>query len=116
MHDLEISLAPGTTVPAGALAQLVDAVVGGDASAVRERLIVPTQVVAGEVIVPGKVVGAGGPDQTPETEVDLVWVSAGRAPGPDDPQPAGVLEMMFASANGLPDQGTVRISGGTEVA
>ena len=116
MHDLEISLAPGTTVPAGALAQLVDAVVGGDASAVRERLIVPTQVVAGEVIVPGKVVGAGGPDQTPETEVDLVWVSAGRAPGPDDPQPAGVLEMKFASANGLPDQGTVRISGGTEVA
>jgi putative ABC transport system permease protein len=115
MHDLEISLAPGTTAPAGTLAELVDTVAGEDAAAVRERLVLPTQVVAGDVIVPGKIVGAGGPDEGPGTAVDLVWVAAGRAPGPDEPQPAGILEMKFADANGLPDQGTIRISGGTEI-
>ncbi len=43
-------------------------------------------------------------------------MSAGRAPQAGDPRPTGVLEMKFAGANGLPDQGTVTVSGGTEIA
>ncbi len=119
MHDLEVSLAPGTTAPAGVLEGLVRSAAGDELAALRERLVVPTQVVVGDLIVPGKIVGAGGPSLdsvAPDGAVDLVWVSDGRAPGPDDPQPAGILEMKFAAANDLPVVGEVQISGGTAIA
>ena len=116
MHDLEVSLAPGTTAPAGVLEDLARSAGLGDVAAVQERLVVPTQVVVGDIIVPGKILGSGSPDQDPDTAVDTVWVSAGRPPQPGDPMPSGVLEMKFADANGLPDQGAVQVSGGTEIA
>lgn len=120
-HDLELALTPGSTVSQGSLLALLRRL--PDARGIlgaRERLVVPTQVEApGGVLVPGQLVGTG---TGPGPGVDTVSVYAGRGlpsagSGPviAGGMPAVVLERGFAQENNLPDTGTLRISGGTEV-
>jgi putative ABC transport system permease protein len=111
-HDLRAALATGSTVPEGRLLELVRGLPhASQVAAVRERLIVPTQVAAQHgVLVPGEIAGTAegsGPG------VDNVYVSAGHAlTAADDGQPAVILEQGFARQNHLPDSGTLRLSGG----
>ncbi|MGB9373889.1 MAG: FtsX-like permease family protein, partial [Jiangellales bacterium] len=114
MHDLEITLTPGAYLPAGTLRTLVEGSSSASAVAgVAERLVVPTQVSVqspdGEVVVPGRVVGADPSD------IDSVHIDAGRAAEPTDPVPTVVLEQKFAAAHDLPSSGEVRLRGDVEV-
>ena len=114
-HDLRAALATGTTVPEGRLLALVrDLPHASQVTAVRERLIIPTQVEGpGGILVPGEIVGTA---QGSGPGVDDVYVSAGRPlTAADDGQPAVVLEQAFAQQNRLRDTGTLRVSGGTTV-
>jgi putative ABC transport system permease protein len=114
MHDLKLTLTPGAYVPRGTLRGLVEdsasaAVVAGMA----ERLVVPTQVSVqspgGEVLVPGRVVGADPSD------IDTVDIAFGRALDPADAVPTAVLEQKFAAAYDLPSSGDLRLRGEVEV-
>ncbi len=110
-HDLRAALATGSTVAEGRLLALVRGLPHAtEVAAVRERLIIPTQVAAAHgVLVPGELVGTAtgsGPG------VDDVYVSAGRPLAAGDGQPAAILEQAFARQNQLPDTGTLRVSGG----
>src|SRR5512146_3231676 len=91
-HDLRAALATGSTVPEGRLLALVRGLPhASQVAAVRERLIIPTQVSAGrDTLVPGEIAGtaeSGGPS------VDDVYVSAGHpATAAGDGRPAVILE------------------------
>ena len=142
IHDLQVALTPGTTVPEGTLTALVTGAVAdatGDPdsaalTAVRERLVLPTQVVvtlpampdgtvpdadaSGEVLVPGRIVASGpnDPSVTPDDQaVDLVHIDEGRAPNAGDPVPTAVIESKFAHSRNLPSSGSVQISGAVEI-
>jgi len=111
-HDVRVRLSQGTTVDEGRLSAIVGTI-GSAASvgAVRERLVVPTQVGAPRgVLVPGELVGTAtgaGPG------VDGVWVTAGRlSSAAEDGSPVVVLERKFATANALPATGDLVLSGG----
>jgi putative ABC transport system permease protein len=114
-HDLRAALATGSTVPEGRLLALVRGLPhASQVAAVRERLIVPTQVAAPHGMpVPGEIVGTAegaGPG------VDNVYVSAGRPlTAADGGRPVVILEQGFARQNHLPDSGTLRVSGGHAV-
>ena len=114
-HDLRAVLATGSMVPEGRLLALVRGLPqASQVAAVRERLIMPSQVAAPHgVLVPGEIVGTAegsGPG------VDGVYVSAGSPlTAAGDGRPAVVLEEGFARQNHLPDTGTLRVSGGHSV-
>ncbi len=117
VHAVEAALAPGSTTAQGSLARVISSL--PDAAAVtgrRERLVVPTQVEAGNALVPGVIVGSGPP--TGEA-VDGVFLSAG---APLDSRgsaagglPTAVLDLGFARQHGLPQSGTLRVAGGQQV-
>jgi len=114
-HDLRAALATGSTVPEGRLLALVsDLPHASQVAAVRERLIVPTQVEGPrDILVPGEIVGTAegsGPG------VDDVYISAGQPlTAAADGRQAVVLEQAFARQNQLADTGTLRVSGGATV-
>jgi putative ABC transport system permease protein len=114
-HDLRAALAQGSSVPEGRLAALVRGLPhASDITAVRERLIVATQVAGPHgVLVPGEIVGTaigGGPG------VDGVYAAAGRGlSASDDGRPVVVLERGFADQNRYADNGTLRVAGGAAV-
>lgn len=107
MHDLRLQLPEGGFVRTGTLAAVVQGTAG--VATAEERLVVPTQVDASyggrTVLVPGELVGAPS-----EAMVDVVHrvAGAGVAAG-------AVLEAKFAADHGLPDRGTVAVSGGRTV-
>ena len=116
MHDLRVSLAPGSYVRAGTLLRALNMI--GDrrsVTAAEERLVVSTQVDAStshrSIIVPGRVVGA--PLAAP---VDLVSVVNGRGLGSAD-EGAGLvtLERSFAKHYDLPAAGTIILAGARRV-
>ncbi|HET6794720.1 MAG TPA: hypothetical protein VFH45_09775, partial [Acidimicrobiales bacterium] len=114
VHDLRIALTQGTSAAEGSIERVVRSI--PDAAAldgVRERLVVPTQGAAGDILVPGELVGtslAGGP------VVDGVSVAAGRPlTTGDDGAPTVVLDRGFALSNHLPSQGALTLSGGLAV-
>jgi len=114
-HDLHAALATGSTVPEGGLLALVHRLPhASQVAAVRERLIMPTQVEAAHgVLVPGELVGTAGGSGP---GVDDVYVSAGQAlAAANDGKPAVILEQGFVRQNHLPDSGTLRVSGGHAV-
>ena len=143
IHDLQVALTPGTSVPEGTLTSLVSGTVAdvsqGDSdsaalTAVRERLVLPVQVIvtpppqpdgtvpdadaSGKVLVPGRIIAAGpnGPTVAPDGQaVDLVHIDEGRAPDAGDPVPTAVIESKFAHSRNLPGSGRVQISGGVEI-
>jgi putative ABC transport system permease protein len=113
MHDVRASLPEGRFLPAGQLEAAARAIANADRlAAVEERLVVPTLVDASTadatVLTPGRIVGT-----PPASGIDLVHLTAGRAPG--DTDGAAVLETKYARARHLPATGTVRISGDREV-
>jgi putative ABC transport system permease protein len=120
MHDLRVTLSPGTFTEQG---RLVDAVNGLDAassvSAVVERLVVDSQVDTGpiggtdSVLVPARLVGMTFGLAQP---VDSVWVRDGTAPVDDQSElGSAVMEAKFADHRGLPTQGSVTVAGGHTV-
>lgn len=111
MHDLRVSLAPGTFAEDGALARLALTIPSAAAvSSSQERLILPTQVDATtpdeRILVPGRIVGLD-----PQRGPDLLWVAEGEAPDGD----GVVLETKFANTYDLPAAGSVRLAGGERV-
>lgn len=113
VHDLRVSLGQGTTATEGTLLRLVGEIpYAGQVSAIRERLLVPTQIAGpNDLLVPGEVVGtATGPGAI---GVDDVSISAGTRPEPGTA--AVIVEQAFASKNRLPAQGQLTLSGGKTV-
>ena len=116
MHDLRVSLTPGSFVRAGrlagALARIPDRRL---VRAAEERLVVATQVDASlgdrSIIVPGRIVGAAVNPQ-----VDSLFAAEGRAlTAADNGAPVVELERNFAKHYGLPAAGTLRVGGGRRV-
>ncbi|MFI7542231.1 FtsX-like permease family protein [Actinoplanes sp. NPDC049599] len=114
-HDLRVALPQGSRTGQGRLAALVRGLdQAGDVAAVRERLMVPTQIAGpAGLLVTGELVGT---DLRPGPEVDGVWITAGRALGPaDDGEPQVVAETAFARKNRLPLPTEVTVSGGARL-
>ncbi len=119
MHDLRLTLSPGTFIEQGellgAIASIDDA---ASLSAVAERLVVDSQVDTGAVagtdavLVPARLVGMTFASAQP---VDDVWIRDGTAPSTDPADRSAVLEAKFADQYGLPTEGTILVSGGNEV-
>jgi putative ABC transport system permease protein len=111
-HDLEVSLSPGETLPAGSLRDAVAPLTGLEAA--EERLIWPTQIDASTdsetVLVPGRIVGAA-----PDATVNQLALRTGTWPEAVAGEPVGLLERSFAAGRNLPEQGTIRLSGGQTV-
>lgn len=120
MHDLRVTLSPGTFTEQGGL---VEAVEGLDAApsvtGVVERLVVDSQVDTGpvseteSVLVSARLVGMAFGLAHP---VNSVWVRDGTAPV-DDQSALGsaVVEAKFADHHGLPIQGSITVAGGHTV-
>lgn len=110
MHDLRVSLAPGTFVDEGRLRAIVDTTVGEDVTAASERLVLATQVDASTpdeaILVGGRIVGLAGTDGP-----DRLWVDRGVAPS----DASAVLEVKFANTYDLPSRGRVQVSGGEHI-
>ncbi len=119
MHDLRVTLSPGTFV---AEDELLGAIASIDAAAsvraVGERLVVDSQVDTGalggvdSVLVPARLVGMTFGSTRP---VDDVWVRDGTGPSVDPSDRNAVLEAKFADQRGLPTEGTFLVAGGREV-
>jgi putative ABC transport system permease protein len=117
MHDLRVTLSPGTFVEQGALLDAVGSIDEADAvDAVQERLVVDSQVDtatvtgADSVLVPARLVGT-----TFGSSVDDVWIRDGTAPSGDLDEVGAVLEAKFADRRGLPPTGTLMVTGGRPV-
>ena len=116
VHDLRGRLGGGGFLPAGTLADAVGSIDHADSiESIDERLIVSTQLDASfddqEIVVRGRIVGLefanGGP------EVDIPQPDTGRALTADDAgRDVGTIEANFARHYGLPDNGTLLLSGG----
>lgn len=115
-HDVRVSLARDTFVAAADLERaLRDAPV--PVRTVEARLVVPVQVDASrpgsQVLVPGRIVGIDGLGEEGAPRVDALEVVRGEPPPPDGS--AVLLDEHFARHHGLPDRGTLLLSGGREV-
>jgi len=111
-HAVRATLPEGGFAPEGSLARAVARAPG--AAAVRERLVLPTQVDAsrrGKVaLVPGVLIGQR---IDPRPVVDGLGVDRGRLLRPgENGAPVAMLDHWFAAAHGLPPSGTVRLAGG----
>jgi len=119
MHDLRVTLSPGTFIEQGELLGTIASIDDAQSvSAAAERLVVDSQVdtgvVAGadSVLVPARLVGMAF-GSTPA--VDDVWVRDGAAPSAEPTDRNAVLEAKFADQHGLPSEGTILVSGGRAV-
>ena len=115
MHDLRVTLSPGTFVEQEALLGAIASIDGADSvRAVTERLVVDSQVDTGvmdgadSVLVPARLVGMTFQSTRP---VDDVWVRDGTAPSGDPTDRRAVLEAKFADQHGLPTEGTLVVAG-----
>ncbi|MDH4119390.1 MAG: FtsX-like permease family protein [Acidimicrobiia bacterium] len=120
MHDLRVTLSPGTFTEQGGLVKAVEGIeAASTVTGVVERLVVDSQVDTGgiggieSVLVPARLVGMTFGLAQP---VDSVWVRDGTAPVDDQPGlGAAVMEAKFADIRGLPTQGSVTVAGGHTV-
>jgi len=116
MHDLRVSLAAGSYVPAGTLNRALQALPDrSHVATAEERLVASLQVETsrGErsIIVPGRIVGA-----PLNATVDRLATTRGRAlRAPDEGQPAVELERNFAKHYSLPASGSLRLTGDRRV-
>lgn len=119
MHDLRVTLSPGTFVAQHSLLDSLAEIDGAPRiDAAMERLVVDSQVDTGgetdieSVLVPARLVGmVFGSDQP----VDDVWVRDGAMPVNGVDELVGVLEAKFADDRGLPARGSVTVAGGHSV-
>lgn len=118
-HDVSLTLASGSFLDAGRLRDAVAALdSSGQVLATQERLSVATQVDASTptqtILVPGRLVGwePATADSVDRLHLGQTDASVEPAGGADD----AVLEEKFAAHYGLAPSGTVRVSGGREIA
>lgn len=132
VHDLRVELEQGAFVQAGDLARAARRIEdAGAIAATSERLIVPTQIDAGEAaggaaITPGQLIGvapgdprrAGGIEVTGPA-VDSISVDEGEGLGAaarrSDGRPAAMLEVVYAEANGIEAPARIEVAGGQPV-
>ncbi|HEX8975678.1 MAG TPA: FtsX-like permease family protein [Solirubrobacteraceae bacterium] len=116
MHDLRLSLTPGSFVAQGKLSRALAVIADHRlVTAAEERLVIPTQIDASggrrSIIVPGRIVGA---DVQPT--VDRLATVRGRPlRTADNGLPVVQLERNFAKHYGLAGAGTLRLGGGRQV-
>lgn len=119
MYDLRVELADGSAVEAGSMtAVLAGADHEGVVADAEERLRVPNQVATstadGDIVVRGEVIGVsvaeGGPN------INAIHPKAGRSLNEGDRgQPTSLIERNFAVHYDLPAEGTVTLSGGSQL-
>ena len=115
-HDLRVSLASGSYVPAGTLDRALQQIADRNlVAAAEERLVAPLQVDAStggrSIIVPGRVVGA-----PLNPSVDRLATVRGRPlQAADGGRLAVGLERNFAKHYDLPASGALRLTGGRRV-
>ncbi|HUV19637.1 MAG TPA: hypothetical protein VMW33_14235, partial [Ilumatobacteraceae bacterium] len=119
MHDLRLTLSPGTFIEQGELLETIASIDDADSvNAAAERLVVDSQVDTGSlglaesVLVPARLVGMTFGSDRP---VDEVWIRDGTAPSADPTDRSAVLEAKFADQHNLPPEGVILVSGGSEV-
>jgi putative ABC transport system permease protein len=119
MHDLRLTLSPGTFIEQGELLGAIASIDDAESvNAAAERLVVDSQVdtsslgLAESVLVPARLVGMTFGSAQP---VDDVWVRDGTAPSADPADRSAVLEVKFADQHDLPPEGTILVTGGREV-
>lgn len=105
MHDLQITLSPGTFIDQGELLGAVESLDDPSVvAAASERLVVDSQIDAStgteSILVAARIVGM---DVASGDAVDDLWVSDGQAPATGST--AGVLEAKFADHWDLPARG-----------
>jgi len=115
MHDLQVTLSPGTFIDQGELLGAVESLDDPSViAAASERLVVDSQIDAStgteSILVAARIVGM---DVANGDAVDDLWVSDGQAP--DTGSSAGVLEAKFADHWGLPARGSVTVGGDVSV-
>ncbi len=116
MYDVRVGLTTGSYLPEGELMSAVAQIEHAELiDAVEERLIVPTQVDAStpteSILVRGEITGADFSDGGPS--VNGYHAFTGRPlTEADAGQPTVMLDRNFARFYGLPDSGTIEISGG----
>ncbi len=115
MHDLRVTLSPGTFVEQQALDRAIASIDGAASiGTVAERLVVDSQVDTGamgtaeSVLVPARLVGMTFGSTRP---VDDVWIRDGAAPSIASTDPSAILEAKFADQHGLPTTGTLSVAG-----
>lgn len=118
MHDLRVTLSPGTFTDQGTLAEGVAAIDAADQiTAAEERLVVDSQLDAStdseQILVQSRVVGMDMGDAN--SGVDLLWVRDGRVADTPAPATSAVLEAKFADAWDLPPEGAVVLAGNQPV-
>ena len=120
MHDLQVTLNPGTFVAEDSLLQAAGRIDGASSiDAVAERLVVDSQIDTssddgrGGVLVSARLVGMSFGSDRP---VDDIWVRDGTIPTQGDvDEVRGVLEAKFADDRGLPTTGSVTVASGHKV-
>ena len=115
MHDLRVSLSPGTFTDEGRLLGTVEMRRDPDVVAVAsERLVIESQIDAStaddSILVEARIVGM---DVVGGAAVDSLWIRDGRSP--DAASSAGVLEAKFADHWDLPTAGSVTVGGNRAV-
>lgn len=115
LHDLRVSLSPGTFTDDGTLEDVIGSIESADkVSAVTERLVVLSQLSAETeedlILVRSRVVGT---DMVEDAPVDAIWVRDGTRP--EVGETTFVLEAKFADYHDLPATGSVEVAGGTAV-
>jgi putative ABC transport system permease protein len=115
MHDLQVTLSPGTFIDEGALVAAVDGLADpGVVVQASERLVVDSQIDASTdtdaILVVARIVGM---DITSGDAVDDLWVTDGRTPTAGSA--AGVLEAQFADHWNLPTDGVITVGGNRTV-
>ena len=111
MHDLRVSLSPGTFIDEAALVSVVEGLENPElVLRASERLVVDSQIDASTnsdaILVAARIVGM---NVTSGSAVDDLWISHGERPIPGSG--AGVLETQFAEHWSLPADGALTVGG-----
>lgn len=115
MHDLQVTLSPGTFIEEGALVAALDGLADPDVVVhASERLVVDSQIDASTdsdaILVAARIVGM---DIASGDAVDDVWIVEGQTP--TEGSAAAVLEAQFADHWNLPTDGVVTVGGNRTV-
>jgi putative ABC transport system permease protein len=116
MHDLRVSLSPGTFAPEGALLRALDGTASrAQVTGANERLVVDSQIDASTGTEPILVVARlEGADLGNDERVDGLWVRDGTVPTEANAG-AGLLEAKFADHWSLEPEGALTVAGGESV-
>jgi hypothetical protein len=110
MHDLRVTLSPGTFVEQGELLAAISSIDGCRVGERRRRTSGRRQPGRHRCRGHGRVGPGAGPARGHDVRVgtqpvDDVWVRDGIAPSTDPADDGAVLEVKFADQHGLPDRG-----------